>query len=85
MSSGYWGYLGQFLTPSLKNKKIYSEKVSYIFPKKIFLHFGMTADQAVDQFPTPSQKNKKIKKWHKNPALKKFLIFFEKLYPEILG
>ena len=38
-SSILWNYLADFLSPSSKNKRINSEKISYIFSKKAFLIF----------------------------------------------
>ena len=49
-----------FQPQAYKTWEIYPKKISHIFPpKKVFLHFRMTADQTVDHFPAPSSKNKK--------------------------
>ena len=55
---------GPLLSPSSKNKEIYSKKISYISLKKqFFLYFG--------KWNFPSSKNKKS-------TLRKFLIFSQK-------
>ena len=66
-SSEYWGDLVHFPAPSPKSKKTYPEKNSLHFSQNFFpLYFGMRLSK-----PNPK---------HQNFFLKKFLIFFRKMF-----